>query len=167
MLLEIAGAGVLLSGASGIGKSETALELISRGHRLVADDAPRFALNTRGRLIGRCPGVLRNVLAVRALGVLDIAALFGARAVAAEVSLDLIVRLERGAADDAQALHSPAPRPCSVLGVEIPELTLHLAPGRNTALLVECLVRNYLLQQSGYDGARAFVERQRRALGAL
>lgn len=162
VFMEVKGLGVLLSGAPGLGKSELALELISRGHRLIADDAPDFIRASSDVIIGRCPEVLQDFLEVRGLGVLDVRAMFGANAVKREEMLQLIIHLERVA--DARG-HVPdrlsgQHRTRSVLGVDIPEVVLPLLPGSNLATLVEGAVGNHLLLMGGYSASEHFAARQ-------
>lgn len=156
VLMEVLGAGVLITGASSIGKSELALELISRGHCLVADDAPEFRRIAPTTIEGNCPPLLRDFLEVRGLGVLNIRRMYGHASTRHRKVLRFIVRLV--AMDDhyqASRLHNTE-RTRNVLGVEIAELTLPVAPGRNLAVLVEAAVRNTLLKKSGYDSGAEF-----------
>lgn len=162
VFMEVKGLGVLLSGAPGLGKSELALELVSRGHRLIADDAPDFIRASSDVIIGRCPEVLQDFLEVRGLGVLDVRAMFGANAVKREEMLQLIIHLERVAdarshvADRLSGQH----RTRSVLGVDIVEVMLPLLPGSNLATLVEGAVGNHLLLMGGYSASEHFAARQ-------
>jgi HPr kinase/phosphorylase len=166
--LEVLGLGVLLTGSSAVGKSELALELISRGHRLVADDAPRFRRVDPETVNGHCPEALRGFLEVRGLGVLDIPAMFGESALKASKNLRLVVDLQPfdQVSLDAEARLRGARRDQEVLGVTIPGITLPVAPGRNLAVLVEGAVRNHILAQSGYDAADAFMDKQRALMDA-
>ncbi|MDP1708949.1 MAG: hypothetical protein Q8L89_07800 [Gammaproteobacteria bacterium] len=158
VFMDILDTGVLLCGASGTGKGELALELITRGHRLVADDAPDFRAGGAG-VAGTCPPLLQDMLEVRGLGVLNIRALFGERAVVPAAMLALAVRLQC-AAPGAQRSLTPDYRDRQVLGHTLPEIVLPLLPGRNAALLVETLVRDFRLRRAGYDAAEDFVRRQ-------
>ncbi len=162
VFMDILDTGVLLCGASGTGKGELALELITRGHRLVADDAPEFRAEG-GVAEGLCPPLLQDMLEVRSLGVLNIRALFGERAVAPKATLALVVRLQRAVAGAQRSL-TPDCRDCQVLGHTLPEIVLPLLPGRNAALLVETLVRDFRLRRAGYDAAEDFVQRQHTCL---
>ncbi len=163
VFMEILGIGVLITGESGIGKSELALELISRGHRLVADDAPEFSRLTPDILSGYCPTPLREFLEVRGLGILNIREMFGDSAIKPSKNLRLIIHLERM---DDQALRSidrlnGSKQILPLLEVEIPQVTLPVAPGHNLAVLAEGAARNHVLYQRGYDAVQAFIERQR------
>jgi HPr kinase/phosphorylase len=164
VFMEIAGLGVLLSGASGVGKGELALELITRGHRLVADDTPEFTQDKSGSVIGMCPAILQDFLEVRALGVLNIRALFGAQAICPQAPLDLIVQLEQNAEPASRDIDNPAPGMHSVLDTSVPEIILQLLPGRNLAILTECLARGHRLQLQNYNAACDFNLLQRQAI---
>ena len=169
VLMEVLGAGILITGESSIGKSELALELISRGHSLVADDAPEFRRIAHNTIEGSCPPLLRDFLEVRGLGVINIRRMYGHASTRHQKILRFIVRLEL--MDDAHpfAEDTRLQRPDqnrNVLGVEISELTIPVAPGRNLAVLVEAAVRNYLLKKSGYDSAAEFESLQSKMLGS-
>ena len=162
VLLEVLGVGVMLTGKSGVGKSELALELISRGHRLVADDAPDLRRIAADTVEGSCPPALRDFMEVRGLGIINIRALFGDSAIKQHRPLRLIIRLQPLANDTIspeQRLQGIR-RTRDVLGVDIPEVTLPVAAGHNLAVLVECTVRNHLLLMKGYDAVHDFVQRQ-------
>ncbi len=166
VFLEVLGMGVLLTGHSAAGKSELALELITRGHRLVADDAPEFRRVAPDIVAGGCPPLLRDLLEVRGLGILDIRAMFGDSAISNEINLQLIIQLKRMKQKqiaDMDRLQAAADTR-EVLGVEIPQVTVPVAPGRNLAILVETAVRNHLLRLKGYDASEIFIERQRQAI---
>jgi HPr kinase/phosphorylase len=156
VLMEVLGVGVLITGESSIGKSELALELISRGHSLVADDAPEFRRIAHNTIEGNCPQLLRDFLEVRGLGVLNIRRMYGHAATRHRKVLRFIVRLELMDDFHNEPRLSNIERIRNVLGVEIAELTLPVAPGRNLAVLVEAAVRNYLLRKSGYDSGVEF-----------
>lgn len=162
VFMEVMGSGVLLTGESGIGKSELALDLISRGHRLVADDAPEFSRIAPDIINGTCPALLREFLEVRGLGILNIRSIFGDSAVKPSKYLRLIIALEEMTEEQ---LHNVDRLRGSqhfrkVLNVNIPEITLPVAPGRNLAISVETAVRNHILIQKGYDAAEDFIQRQ-------
>ncbi len=161
--MEVMSIGVLLTGASGVGKSELALDLIARGHRLIADDAPEFSRIAPDIVNGTCPKVLQDFLEVRGLGILNIRELFGAGALRGNKYLRLIVRLQRLRREELVDLNrlEGSYRLCPVLGLDFPETVIPVAPGRNLAVLVECAARNHILHMSGYDSVRDFTERQR------
>lgn len=162
VFMDVLGIGVLLTGESAIGKSELALELLTRGHRLIADDAPMFIRTTPGTLVGHCPEVLHNFLEVRGLGILNIRAMFGDSAVKQSMELQLIVHLAPVAAELLQQLDrlKGTRRKRRILDVEVDEVEIPVAPGRNLAVLVEAAARNHLLYTSGYDSAVEFITRQ-------
>jgi len=165
VMLDVLEIGVLITGDSSIGKSELALELISRGHGLVADDVVELQQIGPETIQGRCPPMLRDFLEVRGLGVLNIRSIFGETAVRPRKALRLIVHLEmheyRVDPPDRLATRSGTQE---ILGVEIPTVTLAVAPGRNLAVLVEAAVRNHILLTRGIDSTREFVERQEAAM---
>lgn len=162
VFLEVLGIGVLLTGESAIGKSELALELISRGHRLIADDAPEFVRIAPDTLRGECPPPLRDFLEVRGLGVLNVRAMFGNNAIKTNKNLRLIIHLlplENAELESLDRLQgSQRFRP--LLDVEVPEIQLLVAPGRNLAVLVEAAVRNHILSNDGYNATEDFIRRQ-------
>jgi len=162
VFMEVLGIGVLLTGESAIGKSELALELVTRGHRLVADDAPLFVRSTPGALTGHCPEVLQNFLEVRGLGVLNIRAMFGDCAVKQSMPLDLIVHLAPVELEQLQQLDrlKGSRRSRQLLEIEVDVVELPVAPGRNLAVLVEAAARNHILYTNGYDSSQDFIRRQ-------
>jgi HPr kinase/phosphorylase len=164
--LEVLGMGLLLTGDAAVGKSELALELISRGNRLIADDAPEFSRIAPDIISGACPALLRDFLEVRGLGILNIRAMFGDSAIKRTKYLRLIVHLKRMSPEELARMDRLAGggETTDVLGVPIPVVTVPVAPGRNLAILVESAVRNHLLKLEGYDAVEAFVKRQERAL---
>ena len=166
VFMEVTRLGVLLSGASGVGKSELALELLNRGHRLIADDAPEFRRLASGSVEGGCPELLRDFLEVRGLGVINVRAMFGAAAVAPQAELDLILQLKAMSSEQLATVDRlrPSRDTVSVLEKEVPRIVLPVAPGRNLAILVETAVRSHLLILGGRDAAADFIERQRRTL---
>lgn len=166
VFMDVMGIGVLLTGESAIGKSELALELISRGHRLIADDAPVFSRSGPETLLGQCPEALQNFLEVRGLGVLNIRALFGDSAVKQSMELNLIVHLASVNQQNMQQIDRlmGTRRKQRMLEVDVPEIELPVAPGRNLAVLVEAAARNQLLYNNGYDAAADFISRQQQLI---
>ena len=162
VFMDVLGLGVLITGDSGVGKSELGLELISRGHGLVADDVVEISRIGTDTLEGRCPPLLKDFLEVRGLGVLNIRTIFGETAVRPKMNLRLVVHLERPsptAAPPAERLplHALAE---DILGVTVRKFGIPVAVGRNLAVLVEAAVRNHILQLRGYDSTEEFMERQ-------
>ena len=165
VLMDVLGMGVLISGESGLGKSELALELISRGHGLVADDVVELARIAPHAIEGRCPALLRDLLEVRGLGLLDIRTIFGETAVRRKMTLKLIVHLVRGRTmeDEYQRLPLEALTE-DVLGLAIPKVVIPVAAGRNLAVLTEAAVRSTILQLRGFDTTGEFLARQRKLI---
>lgn len=161
VFLDVLGFGTLITGNSQIGKSELALELISRGAGLVADDAVELYQVGPETIQGRCPPLLRDFLEVRGIGVLNIRAIFGETAVRPRKTLRLIVHLERPTEEYFRGLDRLQTKSSAttILGVEIPTVTLAVVAGRNLAVLVEAAVRNYILQTRGYDSTKDFLDR--------
>ena len=166
VFLDVLGFGTLITGNSQIGKSELALELISRGAGLVADDAVELYQVGPETIQGRCPALLRDFLEVRGIGVLNIRAIFGETAVRPRKTLRVIVHLERPTAEYFRGLDRLQTKSSttSILGVEIPTVTLAVVAGRNLAVLVEAAVRHYILQTRGYDSTKDFIDRHEEAM---
>jgi HPr kinase/phosphorylase len=164
VFMDVLGMGVLIAGESGVGKSELGLELISRGHGLVADDVVDFARTAPDSIEGRCPQLLANLLEVRGLGLLDIKAIFGETAVRRKMKLRLIVELQRASGSETSERLPLAGAAVEVLGLPIHKVFIPVAAGRNLAVLLEAAVRNTILKLRGFDTMAAFQERQRRAM---
>ncbi|MCV0438506.1 MAG: HPr(Ser) kinase/phosphatase [Hydrogenophaga sp.] len=165
VFMDILGMGVLITGESGLGKSELGLELISRGHGLVADDAVDLYRINQTSIEGRCPELLQNLLEVRGIGLLDIKAIFGETAVRRKMRLSLIVHLVRRETmerDYERMPHEPLYQ--DVLGVPVRKAVIQVVAGRNIAVLVEAAVRNTILQLRGIDTYQEFVSRHRAAM---
>jgi HPr kinase/phosphorylase len=166
VLMDVLGLGVLIAGESGIGKSECALDLIVRGHRLVADDTVEIRRRQETILIGTCPELTRHHMELRGIGVINVKDLFGIASTRSSKRVELVVQLERwdpareyerlGLDDDFYDL----------LGLRVPLLRMPVAPGRNIAILVEVAARNQLLRARGHHAARALAERLERTLRA-
>ena len=167
VFMDILGLGVLITGESGLGKSELGLELISRGNGLVADDAVDLFRINQTTIEGRCPELLENLLEVRGIGLLDIRGIFGETAVRRKMRLKLIVHLVRKESFERDYERLPTePLTQDVLGIPVRKVVIQVVAGRNIAVLVEAAVRNTILQMRGIDTYQDFMERQRRAMGS-
>jgi HPr kinase/phosphorylase len=165
VFMDILGLGVLLTGESGLGKSELGLELISRGHGLVADDAVDLYRVSQTNLEGRCPELLMNLLEVRGIGLLDIKAIFGETAVRRKMRLKLIVHLVRKETMEREFERLPyEPLYEDILDVPVRKVVIAVDAGRNLAVLVEAAVRNTILQLRGIDTYREFIARHNAAM---
>jgi HPr kinase/phosphorylase len=159
VLMDVLGMGVLIAGESGVGKSELGLELISRGHGLVADDVVDFSRVSPDTIEGRCPPLLANLLEVRGLGLLDIRSIFGETAVRRKMKLRLIVELRRYGASETMERLPLEGQSQDVLGLPVRKVIIPVASGRNLAVLTEAAVRNTVLQLRGIDTMAEFLQR--------
>jgi HPr kinase/phosphorylase len=164
VFMDVLGLGVLITGESGLGKSELALELISRGHGLVADDAVELSRTAPHAIEGHCPELLRNMLEVRGLGLLNIRTIFGETSVRRKMKLKLIVHLVRATAQDKFERLPLQDMTQDMLGCPIRKVMLQVAAGRNLAVLVEAAVRNTILKLRGIDTLAEFMARQSAAI---
>ncbi len=164
VFMDVLGLGVLITGESGLGKSELALELISRGHGLVADDAVELSRTSPHVIDGHCPVLLQNMLEVRGLGLLNIRTIFGETSVRRKMKLKLIVHLVRATAQDKFERLPLQDMTQDMLGCPIRKVMLQVAAGRNLAVLVEAAVRNTILKLRGIDTLNEFMELQAQAI---
>ncbi len=166
VFMEVTSVGVLLTGGSSIGKSELALELITRGHRLIADDAPEFARITPDIISGSSPALLQDLLEVRGLGILNIREMYGDGAIKLSKYLRLIINLvPHEQLEKLDRLHTFSSTR-NFLGVNISEIALPVAPGRNLAVMVEAAVLDFLLKTRGYNAGKELIERQEKAMNS-
>jgi HPr kinase/phosphorylase len=164
VLMDILGLGVLVIGESGIGKSECALDLVVRGHRLVADDAVEVRCRAQSFILGSCPELTRHHMEIRGLGLINVQDLFGVASTRTSKRVELVVQLERwehGREYDRLGLDESF---YELLGIRIPMIRMPVAPGRNVAILVEVAARNQLLRSRGHHAARRLVEQLNRQL---
>ena len=153
VLMDVYGIGVLLTGESGVGKSEAALELVKRGHQLVADDVVDIKKVSENRLIGESPETIRHFMEIRGIGIIDIRQMFGIGAVLMSKTIDMAIHLElwqEGKTYDRLGLKDSC---TSIMGVQIPQIVLPVRPGRNLAVVIEVAARNLSLKRLGYSAA--------------
>lgn len=164
VLTEVFGVGVLLTGASGVGKSETALELVERGHRVVADDAVRIVCLDESRLYGHVSESLEHHMEIRGLGIINIQDLYGSGSVRKSKRIDLIIELEDWAQDKEYDRLGLEEHYSEILGVMVEMIRIPVKPGRNVPILVETAAKNYRLKQMGYHPARNFDKKLKQRL---
>ena len=156
VLMEVYGEGIYLTGESGIGKSETAVELLKRGHRLIADDAVEIRKTSSSQLVGSAPSLIRNYIELRGIGVINVANLFGMGAVKEETSIDVVVNIvpwEAGKHYDRMGLEEHY---VDLLGIKVPCITIPVSPGRNIAVILEVAAMNNRQKRLGFNAALEF-----------
>ncbi|AEI38831.1 HPr(Ser) kinase/phosphatase [Paenibacillus mucilaginosus] len=159
VLVDVYGIGMLISGSSGIGKSETALELVKRGHRLIADDAVEIRQTADHQLIGNAPELIRHLLEIRGIGIINVMTLFGAGAVRTEKKIAVVCKLETWQQDkqyDRLGLDEETTR---IIDTDVPLVTIPVRPGRNLAVIIEVAAMNYRLKRMGYNAALQFTNK--------
>lgn len=159
VLVEVYGEGVLLLGESGVGKSETAVELIKRGHRLVADDAVEIRRVSAKTLVGSSPEIIRHFIELRGIGIIDVKKIFGMGAVKNTENINLVINLEiwqQGKTYERLGLDQEV---TNILGIDVPSLTIPVRPGRNLAVIIEIAAMNHRQQNMGYNAAEVLSER--------
>ena len=159
VLVEVYGEGILLLGESGVGKSETAMELVKRGHRLVADDAVEIRRVSNKSLVGCAPEIIRHFIELRGIGIIDVKRIFGMGSVKDTENINLVINLENwkdGKAYDRLGIDTET---TDILGIEVPSLTIPIKPGRNLAIIVEVAAMNHRQRMMGYNAAKELNER--------
>lgn len=159
VLVEVYGEGILITGDSGIGKSETAIELIKRGHRLIADDAVEISRVSDITLVGRAPEIIKHYMELRGIGIIDIKRLYGTGAVKDSEKVELVIKLEHwveGKMYDRMGLENEYQE---ILGLKIPSITIPVCPGRNLAIIIEIAAMNFRLKKMGYNTAEEFTKK--------
>jgi len=154
VLLEVYGIGVLITGRSGVGKSEAALELIKRGHQLVADDVVDVCKVADDRLSGESPEMVRHLMEIRGIGIIDIKAMFGIGSVLMKKSIDIVIHLEKWDEQKEYDRYGLVDEYTSIMDVKVPRLVLPVKPGRNLAIIIEVAARNFSLKRLGYSAAQ-------------
>lgn len=165
VLIEVYGEGILLLGDSGVGKSETAIELIKRGHRLIADDAVEIKRVSATTLVGRAPEIIRHYVELRGIGIVDVRRLFGMGAVKETEKIDLVINLEpweNGKMYDRLGLDEET---TDILGINVPSIVLPVCPGRNLSVVIEVAAMNNRLKRMGYNTAKEFNKRLMESMG--
>ena len=157
--VDVYGIGVLITGRSGIGKSEIALDLIERGHRLVADDVVMVSRKGEGILLGSGSDVVRNYMEIRGLGLIDVRSIFGIQAIRLQKRVEVIVELQEWKNDVEYTRTGLDHEYIPILGVSLPHIKLPIFPGKNITVIVEVIALDYLLKQYGYDSAKEFKKR--------
>ncbi|MBC5649368.1 HPr(Ser) kinase/phosphatase [Christensenella tenuis] len=150
-LMDVYGVGMFITGDSGVGKSETALELVKRGHRFVADDVVEIHKLSDDTLIGQSPDIIRHMMEIRGLGIIDVSVLYGMGSIRREKSIELAIHLEPGDVRDIDRLGT-ADNHITLLGVKVPQITLPVRPGRNLAIVMEVAAMNFRLKSIGQGG---------------
>ena len=158
-LVDVHGIGLLFAGRSAIGKSEVGLDLVERGHRLVADDSVIITRKVQGILVGCSPEILQDHMEIRGIGILDVKKMFGVGATRRQKRIEVAVNLVDWEDDFAYERIGLEDRTRTILGVEVPEVTIPLFPGKNITVIVEAIARNYLLRLDGFHSAREFNNR--------
>ena len=166
VLMEVYGEGILLTGESGMGKSEAAVELLKRGHRLIADDAVEIRKISGNTLVGTAPAVIRNFVELRGIGIINVANLFGMGAVKAENQIDLVVDIVPWNSHDTYDRLGLEVRHTELLGIKIPTYTIPITPGRNLAVILEVAAMNNRQRKMGYNAALEFTEQFNSGFGA-
>lgn len=159
VLMEVYGEGMLIMGDSGVGKSETAVELIKRGHRLVADDAVELRKITAQRISGTSPDNIRHFLELRGIGIINARRIFGMGAIKSSVDVDLIVNLELWDDNKVYDRMGMEDHYTDILGVKVPSITIPVKPGRNIAVILEVAAMNYREKKLGYNAAHELLQR--------
>lgn len=154
VLVDVYGVGILLTGESGVGKSEVALELVRRGHQLCADDVVDICRVSDDRLIGECPEMVRHFMEIRGIGIIDIRAMYGVGSVVLSKSIDMVIHMEKWDANKDYERLGLKEETISILDVKVPYQLMPVRQGRNLAIIVEVAARNFSLKRMGYSAAR-------------
>ncbi len=158
VLMDVFGVGIMLTGESGVGKSETAVELIKRGHRLVADDSVLLK-NIENKLVGTAPEQIRYFMELRGIGIINVKNMYGSGSVLGEKELELVMELEHWKQGKEYDRIGGEGGYAEILGIKVPEIVIPVSPGRNLAILIEVAARNYRLKSMGYDAAQELIHR--------
>jgi HPr kinase/phosphorylase len=165
VLVEVYGEGILLLGESGVGKSETAIELVKRGHRLIADDAVEIKRVSATTLVGRAPEIIRHYVELRGIGIVDVRRLFGMGAVKETEKIDLVINLENWQENKAYDRFGLEENTEEILGIKVPSIVLPVCPGRNLSVVIEVAAMNNRQKRMGYNTAAEFNKRLMESMG--
>jgi HPr kinase/phosphorylase len=165
VLVEVYGEGILLLGDSGVGKSETAIELLKRGHRLIADDAVEIKRVSATSLVGRAPEIIRHYVELRGIGIVDVRRLFGMGAVKDSEKIDLVINLETWKNDKMYDRFGLENNTTEILGINVPSIVLPVSPGRNLSVVIEVAAMNNRQKKMGYNTAEEFNKRLMESMG--
>ena len=165
VLVDVYGVGILITGESGVGKSETALELVKRGHQLVADDVVDISKVNDKRLVGESPETIRHFMEIRGIGIIDIRAMYGIGSVMMSRSIDLVIHLEHWKEKKAYDRLGLSEDFTTIMDVRIPQVVLPVRPGRNLAIIIEVAARNFSLKRMGYSAAKELDRRLNEMMG--
>ena len=159
VLVEVNGEGILILGESGVGKSETALEIVKRGHRLIADDQVEIRKVSETTLLGSAPDVIKHLIEIRGIGILDVKELYGVSSVKSQESIDFVINLELWDEKKTYDRLGLTEETTEILGIKVPSITIPVGPGRNLAIIVEAAAINYRVKKMGYNAAQDLVSR--------
>ena len=159
VLVEVNGTGILILGESGVGKSETALEIVKRGHRLIADDQVEIRRVSDITLIGRAPEIIRHLIEIRGIGILDVKELFGVSAVKLQENIDFVINLELWDEKKVYDRLGINDESTEILGIKVPSITIPVGPGRNLAIIVEAAAINFRVKKMGHNAAKSLIDR--------
>lgn len=159
VLIEVYGEGILMLGESGVGKSETALEIVKRGHRLIADDLVEVRRVSEATLLGRAPEIIRHLIEIRGLGILDVKELYGVSSVKMQENIHFVINLELWDEKKVYDRLGLQEEFTTILGINVPSITIPVRPGRNLAVIVEVAAINFRQKSMGYNAARALTDR--------
>ena len=153
------GEGILILGESGVGKSETALEVVKRGHRLIADDLVEIRRVSDKTLLGRAPEIIRHLIEIRGVGILDVKELYGVSSVKMQENVNFVINLELWDENKTYERLGVQEETTEILGINVPSITIPVRPGRNLAIIVEVAAINFRQKQMGYNAAKALTDR--------
>ncbi len=159
VLVEVNGEGILILGESGVGKSETALEIVKRGHRLIADDQVEIRRVSETTLLGRAPDIIRHLIEIRGIGILDVKELYGVSSVKLQEGIDFVINLELWDEKKTYDRLGINDETTEILGINVPSITIPVGPGRNLAIIVEAAAINYRVKKMGHNAAKSLIDR--------